>query len=450
MKKACCYFNDIKECEVIDVYEIGDFIEIVYRKNDIVKTLSIEYVTYMRSMVGMGSFFRIGGVPLPEIMRSPLPENTYVKRPSERLVGIHKIHSIQYYHLSEPYHQDAELEILYEDINGTAGQYLLYFQWNEQEDDLILSLEKDKAPVLEKIDCGEETLPNELFSVELYKQHLEVALKAHGTQQTPHGLPYSFHITSVAAEVIAGLHANPMSHDEANVAIGCALLHDVHEDTPHTLDSLINQSIRMGVDALTKNTSLATKPLQMQDSLERLKIQPKCVQMVKLADRITNLNVPPIFWDRSKKIAYRDEAQNILDVLRNSSPYLANRLQSRINDYQDYIDSTDDYLIFSGEDKIDDKTLCFIMNKNESGFMKRAKALIKLNNYLFDTYEHRLFKSRYSAENYFSRDITFLETNIKEYFHPIELKELITIIKGFQSDKNDKNIAKLLEMFKNG
>lgn len=39
---------------------------------------------------------------------------------------------------------------------------------------------------------------HELFCVDSYKHHLAIALKAHGEQKTPHGLPYSFHTISVA------------------------------------------------------------------------------------------------------------------------------------------------------------------------------------------------------------------------------------------------------------
>ena len=63
--KDCQYFNDIQGCKVVAVYECGDFIEIVYIKDGVQKSLVIEYHVYGGSM-GYGSFFRFSGVELPE------------------------------------------------------------------------------------------------------------------------------------------------------------------------------------------------------------------------------------------------------------------------------------------------------------------------------------------------------------------------------------------------
>ncbi len=71
----------------------------------------------------------------------------------------------------------------------------------------------------------------ELYNVQMYKDTLAFALKAHGEQKTPEGLPYSFHIVSVANEIINSLFFNLIPNDGANVAVMCALLHDVNEDT---------------------------------------------------------------------------------------------------------------------------------------------------------------------------------------------------------------------------
>jgi len=39
----CQYFNDIKDSDVIAVYECGDFIEIIYTKEGVQKSLVIEH-----------------------------------------------------------------------------------------------------------------------------------------------------------------------------------------------------------------------------------------------------------------------------------------------------------------------------------------------------------------------------------------------------------------------
>ena len=216
--------------------------------------------------------------------------------------------------------------------------YLLCFRDNDH----FATLEKGKAPSLPKLPKVESTLPKELFSVEFFKENLAFALLAHGEQKTPYGLPYSMHLLSVTAEVINALSLEPLSYDEANVAIACALLHDVNEDTTTqiTKESSVagnKEVIAKGVKALTKDKSLPSKEAQMRDSLERLKQRQNCVAMVKLADRITNLGEPPKHWDDAKKRKYREEAQLILDELGYAHGYLAKKLQKKIEAYSFYM-----------------------------------------------------------------------------------------------------------------
>ncbi|WP_373541223.1 hypothetical protein [Chamaesiphon sp.] len=55
--------------------------------------------------------------------------------------------------------------------------------------------------------------------------------------------------------------------------------------------------------------------------------------MVKLADRITNLQPPPIHWTSAKILQYRDEAIEIHTHLQLASPFLASRLAAKIQNY---------------------------------------------------------------------------------------------------------------------
>ena len=55
--------------------------------------------------------------------------------------------------------------------------------------------------------------------------------------------------------------------------------------------------------------------------------------LVKLSDRITNLQPPPEHWDRKKIDRYRAEAVCIADELGGANNYLAERLRSKISDY---------------------------------------------------------------------------------------------------------------------
>ena len=180
-----------------------------------------------------------------------------------------------------------------------------------------------------------------MFNQENYIEVLNFAALAHGEQKTPKGLPYLAHITCVAMEIINACEKSQLDEQKANLAISCALLHDVIEDANITYDELYEKfgaDVADGVESLTKNKTLGSKQEQMKDSIERLLTQPYEVQMVKLADRITNLGIPPKHWDKEKISKYQKEASFILSCLRNSNIYLAKRLEEKIEEYNKYID----------------------------------------------------------------------------------------------------------------
>ena len=179
-----------------------------------------------------------------------------------------------------------------------------------------------------------------MFSQENYIEVLNFAALAHGEQKTPKGLPYIAHITCVAMEVINACEKSQLEQNKTDLAISCALLHDVIEDTNITYDEIyvkFGDKIANGVEALTKDKTKSRKQEQMKDSLERLLAQPYEIQMVKLADRITNLGIPPKHWDSEKMKKYQEEASLILSCLKNSNVYLAKRLEEKIEEYKKYI-----------------------------------------------------------------------------------------------------------------
>jgi (p)ppGpp synthase/HD superfamily hydrolase len=179
-----------------------------------------------------------------------------------------------------------------------------------------------------------------MFSQENYIEILNFAAIAHGEQKTPKDLPYIAHITCVAMEVINACEKSSLDEEKANLAISCALLHDVIEDANITYDELymkFGEKVANGVEALTKDKTLPSKQEQMKDSIERLLTQPYEVQMVKLADRITNLGIPPKHWDNDKIKKYQKEAGFILSCLGNSNIYLSKRLEEKIESYNNYI-----------------------------------------------------------------------------------------------------------------
>jgi len=58
--------------------------------------------------------------------------------------------------------------------------------------------------------------------------------------------------------------------------------------------------------------------------------------MVKMADRITNLQPPPGYWSNEKRSMYLEEAKEIHAVLKDASPYLSARLSDKIKAYKKY------------------------------------------------------------------------------------------------------------------
>lgn len=161
------------------------------------------------------------------------------------------------------------------------------------------------------------------------------AAQVHNAQRYPGTeLPYLTHLGAVAMEVLVAHQLAPLFKPE--LALQCALLHDTLEDTPTTeaeLLALFGPEVTAGVAALTKNASLP-KDEAMADSLRRIRQQPREVWVVKLADRIANLEgQPPPHWDADRTQAYRREAERILSELGAAHDALAQRLLQKIERY---------------------------------------------------------------------------------------------------------------------
>jgi (p)ppGpp synthase/HD superfamily hydrolase len=173
------------------------------------------------------------------------------------------------------------------------------------------------------------------WSQELYIKAYKFAGEAHKKQKLPGSdLPYIMHLTLVSMEIMAALSVE--NNLDGDLAIQCALLHDTIEDTGIKYDNLKDEfgiMVANGVNALSKNGTIKSKKEQMTDSLERIKKQPKEVWMVKLADRITNLQPPPLNWDQEKISNYQQEAKLIYDNLKDASKFLADRLKKKIDNY---------------------------------------------------------------------------------------------------------------------
>ncbi|MBN2009667.1 bifunctional (p)ppGpp synthetase/guanosine-3',5'-bis(diphosphate) 3'-pyrophosphohydrolase [candidate division KSB1 bacterium] len=164
------------------------------------------------------------------------------------------------------------------------------------------------------------------------------AAQAHLGQTMPGSdISYLLHISLVTMEVIGALHVE--IHHNGSLAVQCALLHDVIEDTNVTYDEVartFGTQVADGVLALSKNPDIE-KSQQMADSLQRIQIQPPEIAMVKLADRITNLRRPPATWTKGQISRYPRESQLIYDMLHPASDYLAQRLLKKMDEYQQWI-----------------------------------------------------------------------------------------------------------------
>ena len=174
----------------------------------------------------------------------------------------------------------------------------------------------------------------------IYQKALKFAATKHSEAgQTVPGtnFPYVVHICNVAMEIMVAAHHT--NNFNLELALPVALLHDTLEDTNTNSDELaelFGYEIAHGVMALTKDKSLP-KEQQMKDCLMRIKLQPVAIWAVKLSDRITNLQPPPLTWNEQKKIRYQEEARTILRELKEGNEYLAIRLRSKIEEYSRFI-----------------------------------------------------------------------------------------------------------------
>lgn len=180
------------------------------------------------------------------------------------------------------------------------------------------------------------------WSREKYFKAYNFAAEAHKGQLVPGtDMPYVVHASIVAMEIIAALAVETV--ERPNLAVQCALLHDCLEDTYIVYDEIVTQYgiyVADGVLALSKDGAVGKTEdeykrdrLQLEDSLQRIKQQPREIWMVKMADRIVNLRRPPSHWNDGKIVWYKQGAELIHKELSSASEYLGERLRARIDRY---------------------------------------------------------------------------------------------------------------------
>lgn len=172
--------------------------------------------------------------------------------------------------------------------------------------------------------------PSNLELQDFYNKALFYAAAAHDGQLYA-GLPYVIHVCMVAAEVMAADKKEPLSNIKDAVQI--ALLHDVLEDTPITENEMLQNfvpAVVHGVDLLTKKEG---QPLE--DYLSGIKAGSSDVSVIKMCDRIINLQKPPAHWGSEKILEYYEESILILEMLGWSSEYVSGRLKGKIELYEE-------------------------------------------------------------------------------------------------------------------
>ena len=79
------------------------------------------------------------------------------------------------------------------------------------------------------------------------------------------------------------------------------------------------------------------KAEQLNDSIVRILQQPQEIQLVKLADRISNLQIPPFYWSKERTKRYWEQSKMIHDKLKSASSFLEKRLAGKIEQYKQYL-----------------------------------------------------------------------------------------------------------------
>ena len=177
-----------------------------------------------------------------------------------------------------------------------------------------------------------------MWNPDLYRKTINFAAEAHGDQKIPgNNVPYVVHLSNVCME--ASLAILQEGSGDIDLVMQCALLHDTIEDTAIGYDevhALFGEKVAKGVHALTKNEYLP-KAERMPDSLKRILDQGPEVRIVKMADRISNLQQPPHYWSNEKRLAYQVEARLILEQLSGVNQYIEERLAQKIEAYSLFI-----------------------------------------------------------------------------------------------------------------
>ena len=235
----------------------------------------------------------------------------------------------------------------------------------------------NKAKIIQTIEEASALLWEQIPSpLPATKQALETALKAHEGQQRKSGEPYIVHPILVAAITAK------ISNDE--MMVQAALLHDVVEDTPYTIEDLEREfgyDVMHLVEGLTKIVEIRDEELVPSGSDERLinsalsfrkmliaSIKDVRVLVIKLCDRLHNmLTLDALSTEKQRRIA-----EETLVVYAPIAHRLGiSRLKNHLEDLSFYYIYPDDYkeidtYIKSNTQNLKFKLNAFIQNVKET------------------------------------------------------------------------------------
>ena len=169
------------------------------------------------------------------------------------------------------------------------------------------------------------------------KKAYDVAESAHAGDTRQDGTPYIHHPARVCAFLISECGVTQPE------VLQAALLHDVVEDTPTTIQDIeahFGKKTAEYVNCLTKPSQEGFRSKQELNAFqaERIERSPKEVRMIKLADRIDNISdlhlLPP---DGKMERYVKDTRDNYLELAARTDSHLYHKIHGRISQLEQLV-----------------------------------------------------------------------------------------------------------------
>jgi len=161
---------------------------------------------------------------------------------------------------------------------------------------------------------------------EQYKKAIDFASKVHEGQVRDSGEPYITHPLNVSDLLLQYGYRDFVYHI-------LAVLHDTIEDCKNRSATIAGIKAEFGVQILElvqwltnqKNPNLTRLEQKTVDRL-RLAKAPKIAKVVKLADRLSNVQTMKAAWEDWRVLRYITETHMLVLVLKSADPAIANQI----------------------------------------------------------------------------------------------------------------------------